>query len=672
MSLLPVVTINCPRIYSFDPTNQPGLIPRRDILPTDFQRFGSRNWPLFHRKYGTPEVLFARLPPFGTTRDAWVRDFVETSKNWPLIVLAETSAHVLQRNGARYKQDLKLFARHGYTGSLKFLPARAAGAPVTSGRFWTLYTPTDRYEPTNDTAPLGIPSAPPRGTSNCLRHVGVNHQLYVDPHLLTPPRREDGIEVVGRYHGRPVYGSGGPIYPSPTSLVVDRWGIRPLLIPEWKTIMGAPPEWRIRPKILTRLLEGPTAQEWSVLTHTVTRLLHHGSHPSPTPDLSTPGPKDPDPSPPPITSTWSWTAPDLGPASPFRKERRASLHRAARQSGEGPLCLRDGEEALLRHALNYGDNGPTALTILWWEWDPIHWEELRTGASMNFITLPSPGLVPNLPFTAEELKTATQFVDELIGLKVLVPVATPLQNNLPVFLVDKPDQPGQKRTIADGKAGGQNPVCSADPVHFPSPDDILPLLYPGGWSGSVDCSKFFHMFLTKPGERPHLGILHPATREPYWYEWLPMGTCNSPGVAGHFGVSFLQVLRRHPVFSGTESTNTFASYLGGQQHHAKWGTGRVLLGVDGLPACLVWIHVDDILVHGPTKEKTELAMTVVMNEALRLGLICQPCKMKAPAQVRKHCGFIYDTIGLPTRTLPPSKISKALAYLDYLGHLRGH
>ena len=159
---------------------------------------------------------------------------------------------------------------------------------------------------------------------------------------------------------------------------------------------------------------------------------------------------------------------------------------------------------------------------------------------MNFMDTPDPGLVPNQDLKGEELNEAIKFVDELIDLKVLQPPPALLKmlNNFPLFLVPKPGQPGQFRTIADGKAGGQNKVCVADPCHMTSPDHILPYLYPGGFSATLDLSKYFHMFLTHPKEHQYLGLIHPETLDQFVYKTLPMGTRNSPGASGRFGAAF--------------------------------------------------------------------------------------------------------------------------------------
>jgi len=55
-----------------------------------------------------------------------------------------------------------------------------------------------------------------------------------------------------------------------------------------------------------------------------------------------------------------------------------------------------------------------------------------------------------------------------------------------------------------------------------------------------------------------------------------------------------------------------------------------------------------------------------MDDALRLGLICQKVKTKPPMQVQKYCGFLYDTCGSPEFWVPPEKQSCALAMIGYL------
>ena len=68
-----------------------------------------------------------------------------------------------------------------------------------------------------------------------------------------------------------------------------------------------------------------------------------------------------------------------------------------------------------------------------------------------------------------------------------------------------------------------------------------------------------------------------------------------------------------------------------------------MLGEDGLPGVLAWLHVNDLLLHGPTPEKFGQALTLVIDEYLQVGLICQKKRTIPPSQVMRYYGFDYDT-----------------------------
>lgn len=278
---------------------------------------------------------------------------------------------------------------------------------------------------------------------------------------------------------------------------------------------------------------------------------------------------------PPLVSTWAWPPPDLSKHSLFYHLRLHRLRQVASIHPDTDRLVQQGLRDLAAHRLNYSDAGPQNLVVLWWEWPEDHWLELREGALMNFVSFPPHGLVENSKFTPDELATAAQFVDELISLRVLFPAPrASLCNNLPLFLVPKPGQPGQYRCIADGAKGGQNAFCVADPVHFHTPGDILPFLYHGGWSAVIDASKFFHMFRTLVHECPYLGMIHPSSGDTYVYHRLPMGTRNSPAAACRFGNAFIRfIVENCPLFQGTPVHNDFVSQLQGTPFHSEWGGG---------------------------------------------------------------------------------------------------
>jgi len=367
--------------------------------------------------------------------------------------------------------------------------------------------------------------------------------------------------------------------------------------------------------------------------------------------------------------TWNWSPPDLSEGSEWYHERVRSLEAAVAHHPDAPRLRTEGLEALERHRKNYGPEGLTHLQLLWWEFPEEHWADLRDGCPMNFLTEPRDEVVPNQAMDLEAEGIATEFVEELMRLGVLQPLpeGASLRANAPLFCVPKAGQPGQWRPIADMKRGGQNAHIGKDPVHLPRPEDILPRMYTGGHTAVIDASKFFYNFPTAPDDRLFLGCIHPRTGQQLCYFGLPMGSASSPGLAGRYGASLLrQVREREAVFQGVLQDNGWRSFLEKKPFEAHKGVGLVLMGADGLPAAIMWIHVDDIAIHAPTKSKCFKAVNSFMDAALRVGLICQPCKTRPPAQIQKYCGFIYDTTGVPCLCIPQDKIDRSIASIRFL------
>ena len=66
---------------------------------------------------------------------------------------------------------------------------------------------------------------------------------------------------------------------------------------------------------------------------------------------------------------WSWRPPDLSAGSLFYNERVCNLQRAVELLGTGYEHLFDEDLKILSLCrLNHGEDGPTYLTITWWEW----------------------------------------------------------------------------------------------------------------------------------------------------------------------------------------------------------------------------------------------------------------------------------------------------------------
>jgi hypothetical protein len=54
--------------------------------------------------------------------------------------------------------------------------------------------------------------------------------------------------------------------------------------------------------------------------------------------------------------------------------------------------------------------------------------------------------------------------------------------------------------------------------------------------------------------------------------------------------------------------NDWKLALEGDGFDPKFGIGRILIGSDGLPVCLIWKNVDDIFLHGPMRAKCTSAL----------------------------------------------------------------
>ena len=146
-----------------------------------------------------------------------------------------------------------------------------------------------------------------------------------------------------------------------------------------------------------------------------------------------------------------------------------------------------------------------------------------------------------------------------------------------------------------------------------------------------------------------------------------MVTRQSPAGSGRFGATFLQILMyKCALFQGRPVDNSFPGFICHHVFDPKLGEDRVLISDDGTSALLLWLHVDDLLLHGPTLSKVEEGLYFVLAEAQRLGLIYQPVKLMPPTQCLKFCGFLYDTHGVPTFRIPEDKVSKALSLIDFL------
>jgi hypothetical protein len=512
---------------------------------------------------------------------------------------------------------------------------------------------------------------PVRDMSNLLKPVGIPRNAYCkEKEHPAVGKSYLPCQVRSKVKQEAVFERDGPMPDHPHVWIRSERGIRRLQHEELAKAKGLPPEWMkgtdAKPLKQSLVGEATCLHLWTAAMDGL-RSWMDGRIEEKT-DQSREKPKEE-----PVEGwssqaedeayQWEWTVPDLREGGAWHQARVAKLKEAIGERMDGEQLLKDGLAALDIHRENYTDEGPKWLQLLWWEFPKEHHEALREGCRMNFLVTPGGELQLNSVMDEEERIVAGKFVDELKKLGILAMATEKLKANCALFCVDKgPKQPGEKRCIADMKKGGQNDCIGKDPTFLVRSEDILPHLYPGGWTAIADASKYFHNFKTHPDERLYLGCIHPVTNEELVYVGLPMGSASSPSIACRMGNSVMRLLRSESkVFQGEDHENTWRRSMGGSGYDKRLGHGRVRVGSDGLPAALIWGMVDDFMVHGPTKQKCGEGFTAFMDLTVRLGIICQRVKTKPPSQQQIFCGMNYDTRGVPTLRIPEEKISRGIA-----------
>ena len=557
---------------------------------------------------------------------------------------------IMTDDGPMAKSTLVQWASLGYHSHVKLVNSTCVGGSIDQLRLIVARV----YKGVKEgwTWPE-MPTSVCRPMSNCLRTHGIPHKAYrTGPSTAWVPSA-----VLD------------PMPENPGSLITTDKGTRKLLNDKLAYGLGIPKTWLAQTYPNGRALKNTTSLhilEYLTPILSCSQAPTVPSSPSPSPSRI-PVPNDPtDPELEP--SIFDWKPPKLDITGAWYRTRLSHLQTASSSFDDAEAVVKEGIEMLKEHRGNYTDTHPepTHLRILWWEFPPEHWLALKEGSSMNFLTEPEHQIQPNADMTPEQLDIAANFVNELLDLGVMV--EGDIKTNAPLFVLPKDGQPDEWRVLADMKLGGQNAHIGSDPTVFPKSGVILYQLYSGGYSAVIDASKFFYQFTTLPSERPYLGCVHPTDGRHLYYRGLPMGSGNSPSIAGRFGAAFLRLLRENcSAFQGTPGTNTWwDAFASDQPLDGSLSHGRTLMGKDGLPAVLAWAHCDDFLIHGPNKAKTELALRQFLDLAVDVGMLCHPGKLQPPAQVVKYTGFIFDTTHEPALRIPEAKREKSLAMLDYV------
>jgi hypothetical protein len=372
--------------------------------------------------------------------------------------------------------------------------------------------------------------------SNCLRPVGIPCAAYrtsSDPDSpMIPHCDRDAMPA------------------KPGSWISTSKGVRRLLNDEIAKGLGVPKAW------LGEIYPSSKAVANTISLHLLEGLTSSFVVDEPTVTAEPPTGLPPPAQEPQKLSSFQWTPPDLTKDQAWYRECVADLMQASLVYESPGLLIEEGLQMIGRHRNNYDKEGPkpNKLQLLWWRFPRESWDELRTGCSMNFLVPPRAEITPNSAMDEEQICIAEEFIDELVSLSVLTAVKEgEMVANGPLFCLPKPRQPGQWRVLSDMRRGGQNEATGSDPTVFPKSSTIVDQLYAGGCLAVVDASKFFYQFPTKPEERKYLGCIHLRHAHLHYVNGgLPMGSGNSPAIAGRHGAAFCRLVRSTiPEFQGT-------------------------------------------------------------------------------------------------------------------------
>jgi hypothetical protein len=88
----------------------------------------------------------------------------------------------------------------------------------------------------------------------------------------------------------------------------------------------------------------------------------------------------------PVYPAFHWVPPDLNEGSKFYNDHGRTLIYTSQSFPNPDALLRDGLKILRIHWGNYTKAHPLPrhLQLIWWEFSPTHWADLKDGSSPNF------------------------------------------------------------------------------------------------------------------------------------------------------------------------------------------------------------------------------------------------------------------------------------------------
>jgi hypothetical protein len=124
------------------------------------------------------------------------------------------------------------------------------------------------------------------------------------------------------------------------------------------------------------------------------------------------------------------------------------------------------------------------------------------------------------------------------------------------------------------------------------------------------------------------------TGEHYWYIGLPTGSSKSPVIVCRGITCALKEALKDDLFHGKVRVNSMLDYYKGKKINPNHPEGRYEVDNNGIPVPVVWVFIDDFLVHGPDEESCGRALIIVLKTLIQLGFLCNQAKL----HVQRFCG----------------------------------
>ena len=255
----------------------------------------------------------------------------------------------------------------------------------------------------------------PRSARNMLRPFGIPQNAWIQEEWTPISEYPEWVRevtapclILGETKQRklPIFSPNGCLPDRVGALIGMEWAVRRVQVDELAKVKGIPEEWITQGILMTCLVNQLTDLHiWTAAASSLAQgkiacnveqsLPMNESDPDTmifilTDDLKV----DPE--------EWEWSPTDLSTGGAWHTAQLESLAAAITGRADAKWLREQRLEALETHRTNYeGDGDIKRLQILWWEFPPEHWEELRCGCPMNFLTEPTKGVTQNAPMTAE-------------------------------------------------------------------------------------------------------------------------------------------------------------------------------------------------------------------------------------------------------------------------------